>query len=460
MNKIFSRLAAAASAAVVSVCVLGAFPVSAADEARTITVNFNCLNDDSITFAKTVDPNEAFAPVTVSSSSFVQMPSVGMNKDGYVFSGWTYDGDVGYLPGAPMYLNTLPDDVTEITLEPVFYDGFADSVSLKYEFDKELIGTDPETVFAPKKVMPGQVVCPKILAVNADGATSYTMTDGTHVFNGTNSIIMPDHDVTLTPIWTYQIAVTFAAGDVDRINGNPSVTFKYNEGMPMELAGADRLSRTGYEITGWLSSVDGETYRPGQSVTLPNEDVTYSAVWSPIEYTIVFNAGTGKSADNIKIKGTTDTSIICPENNCVKEGYYFDGWKYGDDIYQPGDEFFIEGAKPGLGIALTSVWKAGTKPVVEPTTVPPTDVVLTDLPGDANNDGEVDLNDAVAILQFAALPAKYPIAAELMDIADVYDPGSGVNGMDALAIQMYDAKSITSLPYIPEKVIVIDDPVA
>ena len=75
-------------------------------------------------------------------------------------------------------------------------------------------------------------------------------------------------------------------------------------------------------------------------------------------------------------------------------------------------------------------------------------------------DGKVDLNDAVAILQYVALASKYPLEGDALVAADVYDPGSGVNGSDALAIQMFDAKMIKSLPYYSDQVIVIDDPIA
>ncbi|MBQ3855459.1 MAG: hypothetical protein II762_02075, partial [Ruminococcus sp.] len=63
--------------------------------------------------------------------------------------------------------------------------------------------------------------------------------------------------------------------------------------------------------------------------------------------------------------------------------------------------------------------------------------------GDANCDDKVDLQDSVAILQYSALPAKYPLEAQGLLNADVVDNGtSGVNGIDALSIQMFDAKLI------------------
>ncbi len=65
--------------------------------------------------------------------------------------------------------------------------------------------------------------------------------------------------------------------------------------------------------------------------------------------------------------------------------------------------------------------------------------------GDANCNGEVTLNDAVAILQYVALPAKYPLSELGMIQADV-DGKVGISGMDALSIQKYDAKLIKKLP--------------
>ncbi|MBQ8961440.1 MAG: DUF4981 domain-containing protein [Ruminococcus sp.] len=76
------------------------------------------------------------------------------------------------------------------------------------------------------------------------------------------------------------------------------------------------------------------------------------------------------------------------------------------------------------------------------------------LMGDANVDGRVDLSDAVAILQYTALPAKYPLTEQGMINGDVVDNGtSGVNGFDALAIQMADAGLLSTedLPITSEE---------
>ncbi len=85
-----------------------------------------------------------------------------------------------------------------------------------------------------------------------------------------------------------------------------------------------------------------------------------------------------------------------------------------------------------------------TEPPVEPTTEPTSEEPAYDvLWGDANEDQDVDLNDAVAILQHVALEKKYGLSEYGRRAADVVDTGdSGITGMDALAIMMIDADMV------------------
>ncbi len=68
--------------------------------------------------------------------------------------------------------------------------------------------------------------------------------------------------------------------------------------------------------------------------------------------------------------------------------------------------------------------------------------------GDANLDGDISLADALAVLQFIANEDKYPLSAQAQKNADCFNPGDGITGNDSVAIQMYDTKKISSLPYI------------
>ncbi|MCR5076083.1 MAG: hypothetical protein K6A79_09825, partial [Ruminococcus sp.] len=62
--------------------------------------------------------------------------------------------------------------------------------------------------------------------------------------------------------------------------------------------------------------------------------------------------------------------------------------------------------------------------------------------GDANEDNDVTIADATAILQAIGNKDKYKLGTEGKLNADVVDNGDGITGTDALAIQMMDAKLV------------------
>ena len=62
--------------------------------------------------------------------------------------------------------------------------------------------------------------------------------------------------------------------------------------------------------------------------------------------------------------------------------------------------------------------------------------------GDANEDNDVTIADATAILQAIGNKDKYKLGTEGKLNADVVDNGDGITGSDALAIQMMDAKLV------------------
>ncbi|MDE6092059.1 MAG: glycoside hydrolase family 9 protein, partial [Ruminococcus sp.] len=62
--------------------------------------------------------------------------------------------------------------------------------------------------------------------------------------------------------------------------------------------------------------------------------------------------------------------------------------------------------------------------------------------GDANEDGKVNISDAVLIMQSIANPEEFKLTEEGKNNADVADRGNGVTGKDALAIQFVEIKAI------------------
>lgn len=65
--------------------------------------------------------------------------------------------------------------------------------------------------------------------------------------------------------------------------------------------------------------------------------------------------------------------------------------------------------------------------------------------GDANEDGKITVSDAVAILQYIANNAKYPLTEQGAVNADC-DGENGITGSDAIAVQKRDAGIVDSLP--------------
>lgn len=95
-----------------------------------------------------------------------------------------------------------------------------------------------------------------------------------------------------------------------------------------------------------------------------------------------------------------------------------------------------------------------TKKTTSITTTVNTDMETTSskpsvtLLGDANFDGRVTIADATAIIQVLGNPDKYTLSAQGEANADVYNPGDGITGRDAVTLQKFEAGLIDSLPEI------------
>lgn len=449
MKQILKKFTAAALSAMLSsayFCTFSSFAESdSSEEKNTVTIHFD-LSEEGVSVEEDEDGNpQEITDITADPNSSVRLPEPRLVKDEYLFSGWTIDGVRGYTPGSVMQVQD-----EDVTLTPVWYaidDRNYYNVEYYVEVDGEVIDTSKNLPSLERKK--GEFVSVSLFALDHPNNTHIQIGwiyDGT-AFLGQQQIIMPDHDIVLTPNWLKYYKLIYSAGDVDRLTGASFNEFERAETTSTDTPEAGRFSRKGFKIIGWQSDYDGTIYTPLSKFIMPSQDTTLTAVWEPLEYVVVFKPGTGKSSDNIKISGKTDESIICPDINIKKDGYYFDGWQYEDKLFKAGEEFLIEGAPPGMGIALNAVWKEGT--------APPTENPVVQY-GDANLDGNIDMSDAVLIMQSLSNPDKYglygsdesAITQQGMINADCCNTGDGVTNQDALAIQKYKLELISSLPLI------------
>ena len=92
-------------------------------------------------------------------------------------------------------------------------------------------------------------------------------------------------------------------------------------------SGNGNISKIGYRLTGWNTAVDGngDHYDLGGTITAIASNTPLYAEWTPITFTIAFNAngGTG-SMDNQEF--TYDATENLTANAFTKAGFYFEGW--------------------------------------------------------------------------------------------------------------------------------------
>lgn len=442
MKKIFTKITAAAISALIMAGSSGTLFVDAGtDEKAEVTIHFD-LSEEGVKVEDDQYGNPQFIPdFSGTPGASRHLSSVGLERSGYTFTGWTFDGIQGYEPGSVIQ---FPDE--DATLTPVWS---KNSDTQKYNVHYEAI-CDTGTIDKEGRLPDFKVKAGELVTVSYD-AFYHPQNAFTHIgwiydgkaYLGQQNIIMPSHDIELTPNWLKYRNFTYSAGDVDRVIGVLRQDLERIATLNTDLAEAGRFSRIGFRNTGWLCSADGIVYPPESTYLMPDEDVVFTAVWEPITYTLVFRPDLHDDEHFIRIDGQTDTTVICPEINIKKPGYKFAGWDYKGTVYQPGDEFLIYGEISGLGIPLDAVWIKEESPVIPEISY-----------GDADCNGEIKLNDAILILQAIGNPGVYgvkgsdqtAITAQGLKNADCYNTGDGLTSQDALTVQKYCLKIITELP--------------
>ena len=490
MRSLLKKTFAAATAAVFSSAVFANMTALCADEEpeekKEVTIIFD-WEEEGVTPSKTTD-TELFKEQTTS-YSYITIPSGYFSKTGYDFKGWTIDGVRGYTAGTTL---SLPEDADTVVFKPCWTDAKGEKHTVTYvlEYGGEEIER-PEWL-EDEKYKPNDVFTPNYNIIQNEKYISKGISDGERVYRTDDQLVMPDHDLVLYPVFYKKINITYSAGDVDRMNGMTEATYEKIEASNIELSDKTRFSRNGFELVGWTSDYDGKTYEPEQTVTIPDKDVTFTAVWKAKTYKVVFING---ADEKFVVAGETDTEIECPTPTVIPAGKVFAGWKdSGGELHAAGSKYTILGAMPGMGISLSAVFETegaqtttAAPAVTTSTTMKAAETTTTatasttskgtattsaaskrtttstattgaattttaaatnvqpSLLGDANGDNKVTVADAVAILQYIGNRDKYGLTPTGLANADV-DGQPGITGMDALAIQQLDAQLIKKLP--------------
>ena len=175
-----------------------------------------------------------------------------------------------------------------------------------------------------------------------------------------------------------------------------------------------------------------------QNSPLFNGTVTYTPNGNKVNFSILSNGSLG-SGDVATVYCHVDAN--CPANT------YTVSWTSGTCTDAKG--YTPSVTLPPKQIKVVSGGNVQTtKPVTTSTTTTTTttQVYYNYLAGDANTDNNVNISDAVFILQCISNPDRYSISEQGRKNADVYNCGDGITATDALSIQKLEAKVIWYLP--------------
>ncbi|MDD6274392.1 MAG: InlB B-repeat-containing protein [Clostridiaceae bacterium] len=143
--------------------------------------------------------------------------------------------------------------------------------------------------------------------------TGYTLSgwsDGTATYQAGETYTMPAKDVTLTAQWTInQYTITFDTDGGSRI---APITQDYGTAVTAPA----NPTKTGHTFVGWDKEIPA---------TIPAEDVTIKALWTPNVYTVTLNTNRGIIESGDVTEYTYGVGAKLP-TRVTKSGYFFTGW--------------------------------------------------------------------------------------------------------------------------------------
>lgn len=109
-------------------------------------------------------------------------------------------------------------------------------------------------------------------------------------------------------------------------SANPKTLYAAGD---MVTVANEQPQKAGYEFAGWKKSTDESTVRPGDIFSMPEADVTLTAQWTPIKYTVEYDLANGTLQDSTE--KTSYSDLLYGDNtptikNPVRWGYTFRDW--------------------------------------------------------------------------------------------------------------------------------------
>jgi len=157
--------------------------------------------------------------------------------------------------------------------------------------------------------------------------------------SATYTFTMPYNDLTYEARYefnNYNLTLTKNIDEAGTVNGAGSKAYKSEVIITAE-------TNQGYTFVGWYDVVGNDfiselTSNMSYTFTMPNENVTYEAVWTCYTITTTKNnvsAGTVTYYDDTKVTAGTEVTITATTN----QGYTFDGWYLNNKKVTPNSSY-------------------------------------------------------------------------------------------------------------------------
>lgn len=291
-------------------------------------------------------------PVTVSST----VPT----KSGYTFSGWNTDcngtgtayaaAETFSMPGAPVVLCAQ----WALNSYVLTYDANGGS-GVPNASGKAFASTVTVTTMIPTRA--GYSFIAWNTAADATGTSRAASTNVTSV-----TFTMPANDVTLYAIWSLNAYTVYynVNGGVGTISPQPT-----RFGNTVTVSSSAPI-RTGFTFAGWNTEMlgAGTSYVGGASLTMPAYNVTLYAVWTPVSYTLTYDANGGSGGPSPLAGQHYGDAVTLSATQPNRTGYNFVGW---NTLANGSGATFVSSASyqmPASNVTMYALWAANTNHLV------------------------------------------------------------------------------------------------
>lgn len=277
---------------------------------------FNAENTSNIYNADFYVDGELYETVPTVYGEQIQLPSKGEpKKEGYTFKMW--DPEVGIMENTD---GEVFNAVFEINKTKITFTDTGDTVIAPIEGDYN----SPITTVVPTPEKEG------------------------HTFAGWNTPIpdkMPAENMTIAALWTKN---TYSIKFVDH---DGSIIDVVSGLYDSAVTAPDLPVEAGY-IYEWDKQVPE---------TMPAENMTITAVRTPLKFSISFDTNGGVPEDIASIENVNCGDPIVKPADPVKEGYTFGGWA---DVSDPDTAITFPDKMPAGGLNLVAIWNTNSHKAV------------------------------------------------------------------------------------------------